>query len=353
MIVADVMGKGIPAALLAAATKSHFLEALCHLTAMSRSGELPQPKEIVTLAHADMVRHLIDLESFVTLCYADSTWAATPRPRRLRAHGDDGRARQTGACEILHGDNLPLGIREGRSSIRSPFTFEPGDLLLFYSDGVTEMRNLAGEFFGADRLSECVRSNRALEPDALVNAIRRAAVAFAESDRLTDDLTCVAVRDRRRASDRWRAPRWRSAATSGTCAAPANSSVTSARMLPDRLLDESDVAELELAVNEAASNIMKHAYHGRADQRIQLEAEACPGRVSIRLHHLGRLVRPGRRPAARVRRLAGIRLRRLSDHQERGRGPVLSRRTREELYCARQDSQLAGIDSREGQRRCK
>ena len=40
-------------------------------------------------------------------------------------------------------------------------------------------------------------------------------------------------------------------------------------------------------MNEAASNIMKHAYHGRADQRIQLEAEAFPGRVSIRLHHLG------------------------------------------------------------------
>ncbi len=40
-------------------------------------------------------------------------------------------------------------------------------------------------------------------------------------------------------------------------------------------------------MNEAASNIMKHAYHGRADQRIQLEADMFPGRVSIRLHHLG------------------------------------------------------------------
>ncbi len=58
-------------------------------------------------------------------------------------------------------------------------------------------------------------------------------------------------------------------------------------MVPEGLLDEDDVAELELAVNEAASNIMKHAYHGRADQRIQLEADAFPGRLSIRLHHLG------------------------------------------------------------------
>jgi len=59
------------------------------------------------------------------------------------------------------------------------------------------------------------------------------------------------------------------------------------RMVPEGLLTRDDVTQLELAVNEAASNIMKHAYHGRADQRIQLDADAFPSRVSIRLHHLG------------------------------------------------------------------
>ncbi len=96
VIVADVMGKGIPAALLAAATKSNFLEALCHLMAMSQERRsLPEPKEIVTLAHADMVRQLIDLESFVTVSYARFDLARRQsRPGRLRAYGDDGRARQ-------------------------------------------------------------------------------------------------------------------------------------------------------------------------------------------------------------------------------------------------------------------
>ncbi|HXJ79143.1 MAG TPA: PAS domain S-box protein, partial [Candidatus Methylomirabilis sp.] len=70
VIVADVMGKGIPAALLGAATKSYFTEALCHLMALFPAGALPEPREVVTLAHADMARHLIELESFVTLCYA-------------------------------------------------------------------------------------------------------------------------------------------------------------------------------------------------------------------------------------------------------------------------------------------
>ena len=57
--------------------------------------------------------------------------------------------------------------------------------------------------------------------------------------------------------------------------------------LPGLPLDENRVAELELAVNEAASNVMKHAYHGRTDQLINLEAEAFPDHVTIRLHHLG------------------------------------------------------------------
>jgi sigma-B regulation protein RsbU (phosphoserine phosphatase) len=287
VIVADVMGKGIPAALLAAATKSNVLEALCHLIAMSPSGQMPEPKEIVTLAHADMVRQLIDLESFVTLSYARID--VSRRHLDLVDCGHTGmmvvRGR-TGACEILHGNNLPLGIREGEIFDQIGVAFEPGDLFLFYSDGITEMRNPAGDLYGADRLSECVRCNRALEPEALVNAIRRSAVAFARSDRLNDDLTCVVVK----ISDAQRPLAHAELEIQSDLAQLrlARDFVRDfCRLAPEGLLDQDDVADLELAVNEAASNIMKHAYHGRADQRIQLEAEVVPGRVSIRLHHLG------------------------------------------------------------------
>jgi sigma-B regulation protein RsbU (phosphoserine phosphatase) len=281
------MGKGIPAALLAGATKSNFLEALCHLMAMSRSGALPEPKEIVTLAHADMVRQLIDLESFVTLSYA-----RLDVNRRVLDLVDCGHTGMmvvrdsTGLCEALHGTNLPLGIREGEIFDQMTIPFAAGDLFVFYSDGITEMRNPDGELFGACRLSECVRMNRELEPEALVQAIRKAAMAFAQSDRLTDDLTCVAVK-----VGEAQRPIARSELEIGSDLKDlrrAREFVREfCRMVPQGLLDQDDVAGLELAVNEAASNIMKHAYHGRADQRIQLEAETLPGRVSIQLHHLG------------------------------------------------------------------
>jgi anti-sigma regulatory factor (Ser/Thr protein kinase) len=57
--------------------------------------------------------------------------------------------------------------------------------------------------------------------------------------------------------------------------------------LPAPAFDEESVAQLELAMTEAASNVMRHAYNGRTDQRIQLDAEVFHDRIVLRLHHLG------------------------------------------------------------------
>jgi anti-sigma regulatory factor (Ser/Thr protein kinase) len=57
--------------------------------------------------------------------------------------------------------------------------------------------------------------------------------------------------------------------------------------LPVQVLDEESLSQLELAVTEAASNIMRHAYHGRTDQLIRIVAEAFTDRIAIRLAHRG------------------------------------------------------------------
>ena len=296
VIVGDVMGKGIPAALLGAATKSHFLRAFSDLMVLSKDSKLPEPKEIVMLAHAELVRHLIDLDSFVTLCYArlDMSMCSLDlvdcgHTGIVHLHG------KTGLHEILHGDNLPLGIREGEIYDQISVPFEPGDLFLFYSDGVTEARSSTGELFGPQRLEECIASNGQLEPASLVEAVRQAVAAFTGSGRLTDDLTSVAIRVQERQipiarqeleirSDLKQLRKAREFVRA-FC-----------RNLPGPPLDEDSVAALELAVNEAASNIMKHAYHGREDQSIHLEAEAFPGRLAIQLHHFGDAFAPSTAP---------------------------------------------------------
>jgi sigma-B regulation protein RsbU (phosphoserine phosphatase) len=164
--------------------------------------------------------------------------------------------------------------------------FERDDLLLFFSDGITEARNTEGELFGVGRLQDCIAGNHQLQPAALVEAIRKAVFSFSGSDRLADDLTTVVVRveDQLLAlarseiemSSDLRQLRQARDFVRGFC-----------QTLPGGAMGDDDTGALELAVDEVASNIMKHAYQGRPDQRIHLEAEAFPGRVAIRLHHLG------------------------------------------------------------------
>jgi anti-sigma regulatory factor (Ser/Thr protein kinase) len=264
--------------------------------ALSPDRTLPEPREIVTLAHADMVRQLIDLESFVTLCYA-----RIDLKRRVLQLVDCG---HTGmlvaragaeACEIIHGSNLPLGISLGEIFDQLTIPFATGDLFVFYSDGITDIRNAAGEFFGADRLAECVRINRHLEPEALVQAIRAAAMTFGGTERLGDDLTCVAVKACLTQEPLVRSELEIRSNLEDLCRA--REFVREfCRRIPGGLLAADDAPAIELAVNEAASNVMKHACHGRADQRIQLEAEAFPDCVTIRLHYVGESFDPATVP---------------------------------------------------------
>ena len=287
VIVGDVMGKGIPAALLGAATKSYFLRALSDLKTLSKDGALPEPKDIVMLAHAELAPHLIELDSFVTLVYArfdenrhQITLVDCGHTGAVHWHG------QTGQCNVLHGDNLPLGVREGEIYEQILTPLEPGDLVLFFSDGITEARNSARELFGVDRLEGFVRANGQRDPEDLVDGVRRAVVAFSGAERLTDDLTAVAVRMEERQLPAARAEidldsdlaylRQAREFVRGFCG-----------NIPGMPIDNESELSLELAVNEAASNIIKHAYHGRPHQRIHMEAEAFPSHISIRLLHYG------------------------------------------------------------------
>jgi PAS domain S-box-containing protein len=299
VIVADVMGKGIPAALLGAATKSQFLETLCHLLDVCPAGVLPQPKEIVTRAHAAMARHLMDLESFVTLCYVRIDMGR--RTIEFVDAGHTGIIRckaATGRCEVLHGDNLPLGFREGETYNQQLVSYASGDLLVLYSDGVTEARNPADELFGEKRLIDCIERSRTLKPDELATAIRNAVFSFAELTTPTDDLTCVVMamdecehalaharlellsdlRELARARDFVRA-----------CC----------RDLPGPTPDETFVGSLELAITEACSNIMKHALTGHANEVIQMTADAYADRITVRISHRGEPFDPASVPMPR------------------------------------------------------
>ena len=294
LLIGDVMGKGIAAALLGAATKAQFSRATSYLLSSSR--HLPEPSAIVQLVQNSMTAQLIGLETFVTLCYARFDF-----DHRRTSLVDCGHMKTihfhqaTQECTKLASLDLPLGVSEREAYENISAEFEPGDLFFFYSDGVTDARAADGEFFGVDSLTEYIRANAHLAPEDLIEQVCRTITGFTGSEPLADDVTCVAVKIKE--------PSVEEAAAEASAALEMSSDLANLARVRDFVrafcmqdaqppLDEDDTHQLELAVDEAVSNITKHAYMGQPDQRIQIQAEAFPDRIVISMKHWGRSFDP-------------------------------------------------------------
>ncbi len=285
VIIGDVMGKGVPAALLGAATKNQFLRALSNLLTSSIHGETPDPERIVTRLHQTMTAQLIQFESFTTLCLARFDTA-----RRRMSFVDCGHTRtihfckRDGFCRFLQGENVPLGFSEREVYKQQIVTFEPGDVFLFYSDGVTEARADTGDMFGEDLLAKFLQTNNLLDTSELIQVLRRELVAFSGADTFADDLSCIAVK-----ITVARVEQMRQMITSDL------EELAKVREFARRAasdlapsLDGESVHALELACSEAASNIVRHSYQGQTRHRIDLEAVADEHALTINMRHDGK-----------------------------------------------------------------
>lgn len=287
VVLGDVMGKGVPAALLGAATKTHILRAFSQLIAMARNpAVLPEPNDIITLANAHMASELIELESFVTVCYV-----RFDLERDCLTFVDCGHTHiihfqlQAGTCTLLSGENLPLGFDAQEIFAQFEVRIMPGDLLVFYSDGVTEARNRNGELFGVERLVDLVETHADLDPEDLTRRLRAAVEIFSGSDTFADDLTCVVVKLK---EHRLPGPLRRAELTLSSDLKELQAARDFVQVHAGRgVLSDERLSALKRAVSEAASNIIIHAYDRRADRSIELDVEVFADRVVVRLHHLG------------------------------------------------------------------
>lgn len=291
VLVGDVMGKGIPAALAGAATKSHVLRALA--LGPRVGGETDTPAGIINAVSRSAGSRFVELESFATLVYARIDLAHDEirlvdagHPPTLLVRGD------TGAVEELSGVDPPLGIWEEQrfTEVRAPF--RRGDVAVFYSDGVTEAASPAGELFGVARLKALLGEARTTSAQDLVARVRAAAAAHVGGGPMSDDLTCVVVRRRELASPLSRS---QSASATSTVDLPASlDELGRVRSWVEEVCGsgplrfrEEQVRALLLAVNEAFVNVVEHAYLGVANGRVRLETEAAGELLEVRLVHRG------------------------------------------------------------------
>jgi sigma-B regulation protein RsbU (phosphoserine phosphatase) len=179
-----VSGKGLPASLLMA-----NLQATVSAHALSGYG----CGEIVDRTNRHIFRNTapekfasfflcsFDLEKD-TICYTN----AGHNPALLFPAGGD-------SPLLLKIGGIPLGIREQSSYLEETLSFTPGDLLVIYSDGITEARDAKEEEFGVGRLVDAVMENRGKPAEGLKEAIFDAVVAHVGDAPQHDDITMVVV----------------------------------------------------------------------------------------------------------------------------------------------------------------
>jgi sigma-B regulation protein RsbU (phosphoserine phosphatase) len=289
VVVGDVMGKGVPAAILAAATKSGLFRAICQLMVDAGRREIPQPDSIVTQLNRSLARQMISVDSFASLSYARFDLQSNTVTYVDAGHTKTFHLRvRDHQTFLLQGQNFPLGISSDEVYQQQAYRFEPGDIFVFYSDGITEARNPEGEFYGEYRLYECVRTAEDRSAQGLVEAIRRDVVEFCGRAVFQDDLTCVVVRVDPKTEVSVNRQESRVFSSDLRELARIRQWVNDLwlRWAP-RECNEEGLYQLVLAVNELASNVMRHAYRGDSGQRIRFRASGNRGLFVIEISHTG------------------------------------------------------------------
>jgi serine phosphatase RsbU (regulator of sigma subunit) len=181
----DVAGKGMPAALL-----------MAHLAASVRAQvETERPlTEVMSRLNRSIHQNVRGGDRFITLVVAGVDTATGEMSYVNGGHNPPLLLRKSGTFETLTEGGLILGIIPDAPYSAGTLRLESGDLLVLYSDGVTEARDAADDQFGEERLMEFLSEARSMRPEEMVDALIQRVREFSSRGKPSDDVTVVIMR---------------------------------------------------------------------------------------------------------------------------------------------------------------
>jgi sigma-B regulation protein RsbU (phosphoserine phosphatase) len=180
LTIADVAGKGVPAALLMS-----NLQAAVRAFAQESSA----PGSVCTSVNRLLCRNMAS-GRFVTFCYVKIDAASRRLTYASAGHNPPLLVRASGHVDTLAPTGTVLGVFAESAYEQGEFALAPGDRLVLYTDGITEGRNPAGEEFGEERLAESAARHRALPADEMLAAMLREVEGF-NAGVYEDDATLI------------------------------------------------------------------------------------------------------------------------------------------------------------------
>ncbi|MGP8141839.1 MAG: GAF domain-containing protein [Terriglobales bacterium] len=181
--IGDVSGKGAPAAIYAALVSGIL---------RSHAPIEPGPAEMLSAVNLSLAERRVAAQ-FVSIIYA--VWdderrtllvANSGLPRPIYCH--------EGKIEFIDATGLPLGLFDEADYDEVSFKAKPGDLFVFYSDGILDARNRHGQSFGPERVGAIVARCASKSANCVVNEIFKAVTEHAAGVETFDDQTVVAIK---------------------------------------------------------------------------------------------------------------------------------------------------------------
>jgi serine phosphatase RsbU (regulator of sigma subunit) len=185
--IGDVSGKGIGAALLMASLQASLkAQALHpHLDLAALIGDVNR-----------LVHRSSPTAFFASLFYAEYAPASRILQYVNAGHNPPIVARpRTESCELFHlrADAVPIGMFADTQFAVTTFQLEKDDILVAYTDGITEATNSSGELWGLERLERLLRSCNQMTPGEIVERVLAEVSDFATGESQRDDVTLVVM----------------------------------------------------------------------------------------------------------------------------------------------------------------
>lgn len=183
IVIGDVSGKGAPAAIYAALVSGIL---------RSHAPIEPAPAEMLSAVNLSLAERRIEAQ-FVSLIYA--VWddehrtllvANSGLPRPVLVH--------EGKNSIIEATGLPLGLFDDASYDEFRFKMKPGDMFVFFSDGILDARNRQGELFGRGRVEKIIAECADQSADSVVASLFKAVAEHSAGVETFDDQTVLAIK---------------------------------------------------------------------------------------------------------------------------------------------------------------
>lgn len=193
VIVGDVMGKGVHAALVGAGARNQLGRIMWRL--FRGSGSDPEPDTVMQTLASELEDQLGQLCRFITMVYA-----RIDTEKRTFSFVDAGHMptiwyqKSNNNWQNLKGKNMPVGMPLFREMQKTTVEFGCGDFFLLYSDGLFEGRNSEGCMFGDDRLMPLLDQLKDFSADEILKKIVDEFRKFVGRQSFDDDLTVVLIK---------------------------------------------------------------------------------------------------------------------------------------------------------------